>query len=125
MANNFKNRHERIKKELEINKLFRLLGLKWLIVILITTITGNDLYYLETIIVLIIIYDFYITITKKRIIFKKIVDMILIMISILNIILFIIYQNSEIKLFFLIISIIVEFTVMLRELKLYNKVKEL
>lgn len=125
MANNFKNRHERIKKELEINKLFRLLGLKWLIVILITTITGNDLYYLETIIVLIIIYDFYITITKKRIIFKKIVDMILIMISILNIILFIIYQNSEIKLLFLIVSIIVEFTLMLRELKLYNKVKNL
>ncbi len=125
MNKNLRNRHERIKKELEINKLFRLLGLKWLIVILITTITGNDLYYLETIIVLIIIYDFYITITKKRIIFKKIVDMILIMISILNIILFIIYQNSEIKLLFLIVSIIVEFTVMLRELKLYNKVKEL
>ena len=101
------------------------MGLKWLIVILITTITGNDLYYLETIIVLIIIYDFYITITKKRIIFKKIVDMILIMISILNIILFIIYQNSEIKLLFLIVSIIVEFIMMLRELKLYNKVKEL
>ena len=125
MNKNLRNRHERIKKELEINKLFRLLGLKWLIVILITTITGNDLYYLETIIVLIIIYDFYITITKKRIIFKKIVDMILIMISILNIILFIIYQNSEIKLLFLIVSIIVEFTMMLRELKLYNKVKEL
>lgn len=125
MNKNLRNRHERIKKELEINKLFRLLGLKWLIVILITTITGNDLYYLETIIVLIIIYDFYITITKKRIIFKKIVDMILIMISILNIILFIIYQNSEIKLLFLIVSIIVEFTVMLRELKLYNKVKNL
>lgn len=125
MNKNLRNRHERIKKELEINKLFRLLGLKWLIVILITTITGNDLYYLETIIVLIIIYDFYITITKKRIIFKKIVDMILIMISILNIILFIIYQNSEIKLLFLIVSIIVEFTVMLRELKLYNNVKNL
>ena len=125
MNKNLRNRHERIKKELEINKLFRLLGLKWLIVILITTITGNDLYYLETIIVLIIIYDFYITITKKRIIFKNIVDMILIMISILNIILFIIYQNSEIKLLFLIVSIIVEFTVMLRELKLYNKVKNL
>ena len=122
---NLYKKHKRVIKELEINKLFRLLGLKWLIVILITTITGNDLYYLETIIVLIIIYDFYITITKKRIIFKKIVDMILIMISILNIILFIIYQNSEIKLLFLIVSIIVEFTVMLRELKLYNKVKEL
>ena len=123
MNKNLRNRHERIKKELEINKLFRLLGLKWLIVILITTITGND--FLGTIVVLIIIYDFYITITKKRIIFKKIVDMILIMISILNIILFIIYQNSEIKLLFLIVSIIVEFTVMLRELKLYNKVKNL
>lgn len=125
MDKNLYKKHKRVIKELEINKLFRLLGLKWLIVILITTITGNDLYYLETIIVLIIIYDFYITITKKRIIFKKIVDMILIMISILNIILFIIYQNSEIKLLFLIVSIIVEFTVMLRELKLYNKVKEL
>ena len=124
MNKNLRNRHERIKKELEINKLFRLLGLKWLIVILITTITGNDLYYLETIIVLIIIYDFYITITKKRIIFKKIVDMILIMISILNVILFIIYQNSEIKLLFLIVSIIMEFTLMLRELKLYNKAKD-
>lgn len=124
MNKNLRNRHERIKKELEINKLFRLLGLKWLIVILITTITGNDLYYLETIIVLIIIYDFYITITRKRIIFKKIVDMILIMISILNIILFIIYQNSEIKLLFLIVSIIMEFTLMLRELKLYNKAKD-
>ena len=125
MDKNLYKKHKRVIKELEINKLFRLLGLKWLIVILITTITGNDLYYLETNIVLIIIYDFYITITKKRIIFKKIVDMILIMISILNIILFIIYQNSEIKLLFLIVSIIVEFTVMLRELKLYNKVKEL
>lgn len=125
MANNFKNRHERIKKELEINKLFRLLGLKWLIVILITVISGNDLLYLETIIVLIVVYDFYITIRKKKSIFKKIVDMILIMISILNIILFIIYQNSEIKLLFLIVSVIVEFTMMLRELKLYNKVKEL
>lgn len=125
MNKNLRNRHERIKKELEINKLFRLLGLKWLIVILITVISGNDLLYLETIIVLIVVYDFYITIRKKKSIFKKIVDMILIMISILNIILFIIYQNSEIKLLFLIVSIIVEFTVMLRELKLYNKVKEL
>ena len=66
MANNFKNRHERIKKELEINKLFRLLGLKWLIVISITVISGNDLLYLETIIVLIVVYDFYITIRKKK-----------------------------------------------------------
>lgn len=125
MANNFKNRHERMKKELEINKLFRLLGLKWLIVILITVISGNDLYYLETIIVLIVVYDFYITIRKKKSIFKKIVDIHLITISILNTILCIIFKNNEIKLFFLIISIIVEFTVMLRELKLYNKVKNL
>lgn len=123
MAKNFKNRHERMKKELEINKLFRLLALKWLIVILITAISGFEL-YLGTIVVLIIIYDFYITIKKKAIIFKKIVDMILIMISILNIILFIICQNNEIKLMFLIVSIIVEFTVMLRELKLYNKAKD-
>lgn len=125
MANNFKNRHERIKKELEINKLFRLLGLKWLIVILITVISGNDLLYLETIIVLIVVYDFYITIRKKKSIFKKIVDIHLIIISILNIILFIIFKNNEIKLLFLIFSIIVEFILMLRELKLYNKVKEL
>ena len=125
MANNFKNRHERIKKELEINKLFRLLGLKWLIVILITVISGNDLLYLETIIVLIVVYDFYITIRKKKSIFKKIVDIHLITISILNTILCIIFKNNEIKLFFLSISIIVEFTVMLRELKLYNKVKNL
>ena len=90
-----------------------------------TTITGYELYYLETIIVLIVIYDFYITITKRTIIFKKIVDIVLIIISILNIILFIIFQNNEIKLLFLIVSIIVEFIVMLRELKLYNKVKEL
>lgn len=125
MNKNFIKRHKRIIKEIEIRKFFRLLGLKWLIVILITVISGNDLLYLETIIVLIVAYDFYITIKKKRIIFKKIVDMILIMISILNIILFIIYQNSEIKLLFLIVSIIVEFIVMLRELKLHNKVKEL
>lgn len=124
MAKNFKNRHERMKKELEINKLFRLLGLKWLIVILITAISGNEL-SLEVIVVLIIIYDFYITIKKKAIIFKKIIDIVLIIISILNIILFIICQNNEIKLLFLIFSVIVEFTVMLRELKLYNKVKNL
>lgn len=124
MDKNLYKKHKRVIKELEINKLFRILGLKWLIVILITTISEFEL-YLGTIVILIIIYDFYITITKKRIIFKKIVAMILIMISILNIILFIIYQNSEIKLLFLIVSIIVEFTVMLRELKLYNKVKEL
>ena len=123
MNKNLRNRHERIKKELEINKLFRLLGLKWLIVILITTITGND--FLGTIVVLIIIYDFYITIKKKSSNFKKSIDVVIIIISILNIILFIIYQNSEIKLLFLIVSIMVEFTVMLRELKLYNKVKEL
>lgn len=124
MAKNFKNRHERMKKELEINKLFRILALKWLIVILITAITENDL-YLGTIVVLIIIYDFYITIKKKAIIFKKIVDMILIMISILNIILLIICQNNEIKLLFLIISIIIEYFVMLREIELYNEAKEL
>lgn len=123
MAKNFKNRHERIKKELEINNLFRLLGLKWLIVILITTISGYEL-YLGIIVVLIIIYDFYITIKKKAIIFKKIIDIVLIIISILNIILLIICQNNEIKLLLLIVSIIVEFTVMLRELKLYNKAKD-
>lgn len=124
MAKNFKNRHERMKKELEINKLFRLLGLKWLIVILITAISGNEL-SLEVIVVLIIIYDFYITIKKKAIIFKKIIDIVIIIISILNIILFIIFKIDEIKLLFLIFSIIVEFIVMLRELKLYNKVKNL
>lgn len=124
MAKNFKNRHERIKKELEINNLFRLLGLKWLIVILITTISGNEL-SLEVIVVLIIIYDFYITIKKKAIIFKKIIDIVLIIISILNIILFIICQNNEIKLLFLIFSIIVKFIVMLREIELYNEAKEL
>lgn len=123
MDKNLYKKHKRVIKELEINNLFRILALKWLIFILITTITGND--FLGTIVILIIIYDFYITITKKRIIFKKIVAMILIMISILNIILFIIYQNSEIKLLFLIVSIIMEFTLMLRELKLYNKVKNL
>lgn len=123
MAKNFKNRHERIKKELEINNLFRLLGLKWLIVILITAISGFEL-YLGIIVVLIIIYDFYITIKKKAIIFKKIIDIVIIIISILNIILLIICQNNEIKLMFLIVSIIVEFTVMLRELKLYNKAKD-
>lgn len=99
--------------------------IKWLIVILITVISGNDLLYLETIIVLIVVYDFYITIRKKKSIFKKIVDIHLITISILNTILCIIFKNNEIKLFFLSISIIVEFTVMLRELKLYNKVKNL
>lgn len=124
MAKNFKNRHERMKKELEINKLFRLLGLKWLIVILITAISGFEL-YLGTIVVLIVIYDFYITIKKKAIIFKKIIDVVIIIIFILNIILFIIFQNNEIKLLFLIFSIIIEYFVMLRELKLYNKVKDL
>lgn len=124
MDKKLENRHERIKKELEINNLFRLLGLKWLIVILITTISGYEL-YLGTIVILIIIYDFYITIKKKGIVFKKIIDVVIIIISILNIILFIIFQNNEIKLLFLIVSIIVKFTVMLRELKLYNKVKNL
>lgn len=124
MAKNFKNRHERMKKELEINKLFRLLGLKWLIVILITAISGFEL-YLGTIVVLIVIYDFYITIKKKSSNFKKIIDIVLIIISILNIILLIICQNNEIKLMFLIVSIIIEYFVMLRELKLYNKVKDL
>jgi len=124
MAKSFKNRHERMKKELEINNLFRLLGLKWLIVILITAISGNEL-SLEVIVVLIIIYDFYITIKKKAIIFKKIIDIVLIIISILNIILFIICQNNEIKLLFLIFSIIVKFIVMLREIELYNEAKEL
>lgn len=124
MAKNFKNRHERMKKELEINKLFRLLALKWLIVILITAISGYEL-YLGTIVILIIIYDFYITIKKKAIIFKKIIDIVIIIISILNIILLIIFQNqnNEIKLLFLIVSIIVEFTVMLREIELYNEAK--
>lgn len=112
-----------MKKELEINKLFRLLGLKWLIVILITAISEFEL-YLGTIVILIIIYDFYITIKKKSSNFKKIIDIVLIIISILNIILLIICQNNEIKLMFLIVSIIVEFTVMLRELKLYNKAKD-
>lgn len=122
MAKNFKNRHERMKKELEINKLFRLLGLKWLIVILITAISGFEL-YLGTIVVLIVIYDFYITIKKKAIIFKKIIDVVIIIIFILNIILFIIFQNNEIKLLFLIVSVIVEFIVMLREIELYNEAK--
>lgn len=124
MAKNFKNRHERMKKELEINKLFRLIGLKWLIVILITAISGFEL-YLGTIVVLIVIYDFYITIKKKAIIFKKIIDIVIIIISILNIILFIIFKNNEIKLLFLIISIIIEYFVMLREIELYNEAKEL
>lgn len=97
MAKNFKNRHERMKKELEINKLFRLLGLKWLIVILITAISGFEL-YLGTIVVLIVIYDF---------------------------LLLIIFQNNEIKLLFLIFSIIIEYFVMLREIELYNEAKEL
>ena len=121
MYKNLYKKHKRVIKELEINKLFRLLGLKWLIVILITTISGFEL-YLGTIVVLIIIYDFYITIKKKAI--KKIIDVVIIIISILNIILFIICQNNEIKLLFLIVSIIVEFIVMLRELKLYNKAKD-
>ena len=125
MDKNLKNRHKKMKRAMRINDLFRLIGLKWLIVILMTTITGYELYCLETIIVLIVIYDFYITITKRTIIFKKIVDIHLIIISILNTILCIIFKNGEIKLLFLIFSIIVEFIVMLRELKLYNKVKEL
>ena len=125
MNKNFIKRHKRVIKEIEIRKFFRLIGLKWLIVILMTTITGYELYCLETIIVLIVIYDFYITITKRTIIFKKIVDIHLIIISILNTILCIIFKNGEIKLLFLIVSIIVEFIVMLRELKLYNKVKDL
>ena len=124
MNKNFIKRHKRMKKELEINNLFRILGLKWLIVILITTISEFEL-YLGIIVCSIIIYDFYITIRKKKSIFKKIVDMILIMIFILNTILCIMFKNGEIKLLFLIVSIIVEFTVMLRELKLYNKVKNL
>ena len=124
MDKNLKNRHKKMKRAIRINDLFRLIGLKWLIVILITAISGFEL-YLGTIVVLIIIYDFYITIKKKAIIFKKIIDIVLIIISILNIILLIICQNNEIKLLFLIFSIIVEFIVMLRELKLYNKVKEL
>ena len=124
MNKNFIKRHKRMKKELEINNLFRILGLKWLIVILITTISEFEL-YLGIIVCSIIIYDFYITIRKKKSIFKKIVDMILIMISVLNIILCIIFKIDEIKLLFLIFSIIVEFIVMLRELKLYNKVKNL
>lgn len=121
---NLYKKHKRVIKELEINNLFRLLGLKWLIAILITTISGNES-FLGVIVALIVIYDFYITIKKKSSNFKKSIDVVIIIISILNIILFIIYQNSEIKLLFLIISIIVEFTVMLRELKLYNKVKNL
>lgn len=124
MDKNLKNRHKKMKRAIRINDLFRLIGLKWLIVILITAISEFEL-YLGTIVVLIIIYDFYITIKKKAIIFKKIIDIVLIIISILNIILFIIFKNSEIKLLFLIISVIVEFIVMLRELKLYNKVKNL
>lgn len=122
MDKNLYKKHKRVIKEIEIRKFFRLLGLKWLIVILITTISGYEL-YLGTIVVLIIIYDFYITIKKKAIIFKKIIDVVII--SILNIILFIIFKNNEIKLLFLIISIIIEYFVMLRELELYNKVKNL
>ncbi len=122
MDKNFIKRHKRVIKEIEIRKFFRLLGLKWLIVILITTISEFEL-YLGIIVCSIIIYDFYITIKKKEILFKKIIDVVII--SILNIILFIICQNNEIKLLFLIFSIIVEFIVMLRELELYNKVKNL
>ena len=124
MKKNFIKKHKRVIKELEIRNFFRILALKWLIAILITAISEYEL-YLGVIVVLIVIYDFYITIRKKVIIFKKIIDVVIIIISILNIILFIIYQNSEIKLLFLIVSIIVEFTMMLRELKLYNKVKNL
>lgn len=124
MDKNFKNRHKRVIKEIEIRKFFRLIGLKWLIVILMTTISEFEL-YLGIIVCSIIIYDFYITITKRTIIFKKIVDVVLIIIFILNIILCIIFKIDEIKLLFLIFSIIVEFIVMLRELKLYNKVKNL
>lgn len=123
MAKNFKNRHERMKRAIRINDLFRLLGLKWLIVILITAISEFEL--LGIIVVLIIIYDFYITIKKKAIIFKKIIDVVIILISVLNTILCIIFKNGEIKLLFLIVSIIIEYFAMLRELKLYNKVKEL
>lgn len=123
MDKNLKNRHKKMKRAIRINDLFRLIGLKWLIVILITAISENEL-SLEVIVVLIIIYDFYITIKKKAIIFKKIIDIVLIIISILNIILLIICQNNEIKLLFLIFSIIIEYFVMLRELKLYNKAKD-
>lgn len=124
MDKNLKNRHKKMKRAIRINDLFRLIGLKWLIVILITAISEFEL-YLGIVVVLIIIYDFYITIKKKAIIFKKIIDIVLIIISILNIILLIICQNNEIKLLFLIFSIIIEYFVMLRELKLYNKVKDL
>lgn len=122
MNKNFIKRHKRVIKELQIRNLFRLLGLKWLIVILITAISEYEL-YLGTIVILIIIYDFYITIKKKAIIFKKIIDIVLIIISILNIILLIICQNNEIKLLFLIVSIIIEYFVMLREIELYNEAK--
>lgn len=121
MNRNLEKRNNRLKKELEINDLFRLIGLKWLIFILITAISEFEL--LGIIVVLIIIYDFYITIKKKGIVFKKIIDVVIIIISILNIILFIIFQNNEIKLLFLIVSIIVEFIVMLREIELYNEAK--
>lgn len=124
MDKNLKNRHKKMKRAIRINDLFRLIGLKWLIVILITTISGYEL-YLGTIVILIIIYDFYITIKKKGIVCKKIIYVVIILISILNTILCIIFKNGEIKLLFLIFSVIVEFTVMLRELKLYNKVKNL
>ena len=124
MDKKLENRDKKMKRAIRINDLFRLIGLKWLIVILITAISGYEL-YLGIIVCLIIIYDFYITITKRTIIFKKIVDIHLIIISILNIILCIIFKIDEIKLLFLIISIIVEFIVMLRELELYNKVKNL
>ena len=124
MNKNFIKRHKRVIKELQIRNLFRLLALKWLIVILITAISGYEL-YLGTIVILIIIYDFYITIKKKSSNFKKSIDVVIIIISILNIILFIIFKNNEIKLLFLIFSIIIEYFVMLRELKLYNKVKNL
>lgn len=123
MNRNLEKRNNRLKKELEINNLFRILALKWLIVILITAISGYEL-YLGTIVILIIIYDFYITIKKKSSNFKKSIDVVIIIISILNIILFIIFKNNEIKLLFLIFSIIIEYFVMLREFKLYNKVKD-
>lgn len=124
MDKNFIKRHKRVIKEIEIRKFFRLLGLKWLIVILITTISEFEL-YLGIIVCSIIIYDFYITIKKKSSNFKKSIDVVIIIISILNIILFIIFKNNEIKLLFLIFSIIIEYFVMLRELELYNKVKNL
>lgn len=57
MDKNLKNRHKKMKRAIRINDLFRLIGLKWLIVILITAISGFEL-YLGTIVVVIVIYDF-------------------------------------------------------------------